>query len=146
MALALVGQLYVIAAEYVIPWSVRIWRIRDLAAWERAGILSIWFGEEAVEFTRFLRAKVPETSIVVVMTDTGAGEYRFPNLMQYYLFPREVRGCNTRNFSECLAETDALETAIIRVGPLPPAELVPSDFEYHPFDESLGVYLLGSTQ
>ena len=146
IALASLGQLFVVVREYVAPWSARVWEVRDLPAWERAGILATGFGPELTEFASFLRDLLPESAVIVIPAEKSAGDLRHPNLWQYFLIPRTVRTCVSADFPNCLAGIDDQMTYIMRVETFPPPSLVPVGYEYLAFDAELGVYVRSGSQ
>jgi hypothetical protein len=141
LGIASAAQLTVVAKEYVFAWAPRIWRMRQFPAWKRAGLLSVWYGPGATELTEFLRANIPENATVVLPTDQAAGGLRFPNLVQYYLFPRTVLGCRGAEVEACVEELDRSSTFIVRIGPVPPADHIPKGLVYLSFDAERGVYI-----
>jgi hypothetical protein len=146
LALASLGQLFVVVKEYVAPWSVRVWGVRDLPAWERAGILATGFGPELTGFASFLRDLLPESAVIVIPAEKSAGDLRHPNQWQYFLIPRTVRTCVSAEFPDCLAGIDNPLTYVMRVEEFPPPSLVPSGYEYLAFDAELGVYVRSASE
>ena len=139
MGLAVIGQAFVVASSYFLPWSERIWTIRSLEPWERAGILTEGFGEDATEFVKLLRTSSPDNASVIIPTD-APGRLRFPHQMQYFLFPRTVRGCTESDFSACLSQSDLDQTYIVAVRNHPAPGLIPEGHLLISFDSRLGFF------
>jgi len=146
LSLASLGQLAVIAGDYILPWSSRLWEIRRLPARDRSGLLYEWFGEEATEFAGFLRQTLPDSVSVIVPIDRAVGELRFPELWQYFLFPRRVVGCESAQLQQCLAGLDPDASFIVQVDSIPEATAVPGGFEYRRFGVHFGVFTPGPVE
>lgn len=140
------GQLAVIAGDYILPWSSRLWEIRRLPARDRSGLLYEWFGVEATEFAGFLRQTLPDSASLIVPTDRAVGELRFPELWQYFLFPRRVVGCESAQLEECLAGLDPDASYVVQVDSIPEVGAVPGGFEYRRFGVHFGVFTPGPVE
>ena len=140
LGLASLGQLAVVAGDYILPWSSRLWEVRRLPARDRSGLLYEWFGVEATEFAGFLRRTLPDSASVIVPIDRAVGELRFPELWQYFLFPRRVVGCESAQLEQCLAGLDPDASFVVQVDSIPEARAVPGGFEYRPFGVHFGVF------
>lgn len=140
LGLASLGQATVIAKDYVLPWSSRLWEIRRLPARDRSGVLYEWFGAEATDFAAFLRQTLPDSASVIVPTDREVGELRYPELWQYFLFPRHVVGCESTQLENCLAGMDPNASFVVQVDSIPRARAVPDGFQYQRYGDRLGLY------
>lgn len=140
LGLASMGQLAVIAGDYILPWSSRRISQSRLPARDRSGLLYEWFGVEATEFAGFLRQTLPNSASVIVPIDRAVGELRFPELWQYFLFPRRVVGCESTQLEECLAGLDPGASFVVQVDSIPEAKAVPGGFEYRSFGVHFGVF------
>jgi hypothetical protein len=87
--------------DYVLPWGELIDDIRQEPAWERAGRLSVWVGPSQTDFIAFLRETLPLDASVIVPGKYHDPWSRYPNLMQYYLYPRNIVACAENDLLRC---------------------------------------------
>jgi hypothetical protein len=88
--------------DYVMPWSKAIYGVRLEPAWERAGRLSVWVGSAGTDFFAYLRSVVPPDASLLVPGEYQDPWNRFPNLLQYYLYPRTIIACPHNDLLGCI--------------------------------------------
>jgi hypothetical protein len=88
--------------DYVLPWSEDIYRVRLEPAWVRAGDLSVWVGPAGTDFMAFLRSSMPPDASLLVPGVYEDPWNRFPNLLQYYLYPRNIVACPDNDLLACV--------------------------------------------
>jgi len=139
LVISIILQLAVVMEGYIGSWSPRIWALRNSPAWVRAGLLSPWVGEKPTRFFGFVRDGVPENAILMVPAKSKATAYRF-NLMQFFLFPRELIVCHENQLKSCLLTGLGPDTYILAVEGFPPREFVAHKTRFLEFDGNFGIF------
>lgn len=91
LGLACVVQLILLVRVEILPLRKEARSVRDLPAQERSAILS--FGDNFSAYITFLNDKIPEEATVVVPPMSSDNVFGNVALMQYFLFPREIKYC-----------------------------------------------------
>ena len=96
------------------------------------------YGGELAGYISFLRATIPENEAVLIPSGQGSGApLNDPYLMQYFLFPREIKTCP----SDCTKLIEEPGIYIIAQGDFPSADMVPPYKQLENFTETLGLYI-----
>lgn len=97
---AVIVQLGLLLNGYVSTQLSRIWRFRDMTAYERSAMFS--FGEEFLDYMQFVHETVPEDATVVIPKEIVGGALGHVGIMQFFLFPRKIVDCPLDTVPECL--------------------------------------------
>ncbi len=136
--IAIVFQLGVVGANYIMPTLISISTIGDLAARERAARLL--GGDEFAEYIKFLRERIPEDSRVIIPPRPPIRAYTHVGIMQYFLFPREIHNCGVDEVEACVERARESQFYILAIQDFPPKALARQQTVYIPFGDALGVF------
>lgn len=139
--LALAGvQAAILASAVVIPLAEKTIPVLSRSAVDRSA--AILFGTEFAEYTSFLRAHIPEGATVVLPPEETDEVLGHVGLMSYFLFPRRVVDCPSREPLEpCISALRGKSTYILRVSGFPPTAAAEASKTLIPFNATQGVYV-----
>jgi hypothetical protein len=135
--LALLAYQFAETAQYLdIRFKSKFLPNRNLEAVIRSADAS--YGSELAAYISFLRDAIPEQGTVLIPSGQGtSAPLNDTYLMQYFLFPRQVKIC----LLDCAALIKEPGIHVITQGDFPPVELVPPSKQRVNFTEALGLYI-----
>jgi len=138
-------QLWVAVEQFAVPWQAQLVGLWRQPAWKRAGYVAQYLGPDRTEFIGFLRSSIPQDAKVVIPPEGYGDIFGFPNLMQAYLFPRDIVDCPSDKPYRCIFDLAAavprVPVAVIKVAPFPTEDLGVQGFTLHRYNDEWGVFV-----
>jgi len=144
-------QVYTVFTNYAGQWLSRAWRTRSLTSMER-NVLFL-YGNNGAEFMEFISQNVPFDSPIVL--PNGYDVFSTQSLLQFFLFPRAIVGCDCPAFLHDEISTEACTACLLdpdrvipSLGSFPPEHPIADKKDFIPFPSSdwyHGIYVPIST-
>lgn len=133
-------QATIVVSGYAIPWASKIWKLRDDPALVRAGTLAVSMGPDVSKYVEFVRANTPENAKIYLPPSALTGSLSNPFLMQFYLFPRDIRQCSSPDSDNCLPGLVPTGTYVLYCGKTDPGGMLSERFIFLAFGPDCGIY------
>jgi hypothetical protein len=138
LAAALIVNLFTLARSYAAPTLKQVWQLRDSPAWERAAYLLE--GGRFGGFVSFVRDTTPEDARVILPPQQPPRVTAHVDLMQYFLYPRDIHNCGINEVEACILRVTGPNTYILSVRGFPPRDLAEESKRLIPYQDELGIY------